>query len=239
MKAAVEYLNTQKESSLYRISRAFHWYRRAIHTTEPLDRYTSLWVGIETLNPLLKKHYHLPDDKQKCQKCGHETVPTLNGVQTLFEELSPETSVWPKANRLRVGIVHGFDSFAELIPDANDLIPFLEDALVKGLDRVLGLKDRGKTYPVPLDYSILTYVELRTEINGPDMSEVDTRIEPEFGLLFEEPKITTGEVGPERQEVPIVMGVHKLEEGFEFTTPNIRVHATSHIGGKKLEVKFT
>lgn len=224
LKVALEAFNEELDS--VRISRAVHWYRIGLLSTDVLDRYTALWTGLETLNPILRNRYGLEVEWSTCTNCGHKSTPIQNGVKRLVDEVSKEERIWKRLRRIRASILHGFRRFSEITPDAQELVPFLELALAKALDLILNQDDRELKNPVQLDHPHPIYSTVDVTVTGPDMGLLDEHIEPALDAHF-----SVAEITPERQTLSISRQ-QTLDERFNVTDIKHVIHAMEHVARK-------
>ncbi|MFW9887057.1 MAG: hypothetical protein ACFFER_02670 [Candidatus Thorarchaeota archaeon] len=186
LKKAITGFNVESHS--LRISRALHWYRIGILSTDVLDRYVALWTSLETLNIILIELYNLEVEMGKCPDCGRETVPIPNGIRTLVNDLfSDKKKIWRRLRETRASIVHGFRTFADITPEARELLPYLEKSVEKALDEILNLKGIVRKPSIQLDHPHPIYSQVDVTISGPDIGLLDEHVEPSFdaGFSFE------------------------------------------------------
>ncbi|NHJ12153.1 MAG: hypothetical protein EAX95_00670 [Candidatus Thorarchaeota archaeon] len=139
LKGSFEAISKLEEGENNRVLRAMHWLRLAIKSKDVLERFTSLWVGLETINLSLCRYYNLEIEYSKCE-CGRKKAPRLNGVRRLFHEIDNEKLNWRETTKLRAGTIHGFQPLHVIVPQLKEKIPLLEQALYKGLVLILGLE---------------------------------------------------------------------------------------------------
>jgi hypothetical protein len=198
------------ESDNSSIFRAMHWYRLALQSTDMMERYTSLWIGLETINPLLRQHYGLEIEYSQC-KCGRKKAPTLNGVRELMNELEEGGSLWREKTGLRAGVIHGYRAFKEITPEVRIMVPVLEQALEKGLNLILGLDKLERSKPANLANPQVAYYHSRGIISGPDMKDVDKEFEP---TIIYELKLFKGAQNAPHHEIKFGQ---KIEDDFSFS----------------------
>lgn len=171
-----------EEDNRNRVFRAFHWYSLALRSRDVFDIFTSLWIGLETINPLVRDYYGLAVEHSQCTNCGHKTAPTLNGIRKLLRESSGEGNIWARARKLRVGTMHGFRAFWKLIPEARKLVPILRDALDRRLRTILKIGYPSSLNPLDMAHPRPAYCRTTAIIQGPILSVVDRDVVPGIDL---------------------------------------------------------
>lgn len=136
-----------------RLRRTLWWYRRALSETDVLNRFSALWVGLETLNPRLAELWHLADNG-------------LAGIIKLLTEI-PEggQQVAQRAKRLRHEILHGFVELHIAETAASKVMTAMEAAIPRGIAKLLGLpaeteQSLART-PLPPMYPFSAYVHVK------------------------------------------------------------------------------
>lgn len=141
--ALVPQLDSLPEGAGERVLRAMAWYQRSAEEENPLDQFAAVWIGLETLNPLLKKRAGLAEEEpvRSCLKCGAavEMAPTSAGIRDVLTRHRDE-SLWRRANRRRVAILHGTEPFSELHADLAALADATRAALRRGVLDLLSLE---------------------------------------------------------------------------------------------------
>ena len=171
-------LSEDDNNSLFR---AMHWYRLALQSGDVLERFALLWIGLESINCLLRGHYGLEIEYSHCQECGHRGVPTLNGVRKLWSDAKTEVS-WKRVLGQRAGTLHGFDALKDIVPEAKFMVPLLERVLREGLDMLLGVTSRTDTSPLDLGAARPAYYSSEAIVEGPDLQYLDSTIIPQFEI---------------------------------------------------------
>lgn len=182
LKRCTTSISKLSESDNNAVLRAMHWYRLALQSKDVLERFTSLWIGLETINSILRDHYGLEMEYAKCAKCGHESTPILNGVKRLLSAVSGETRIWRRVRKLRAGTIHGFRALMEITPESKKLVPLLETALGNGLNLILGLKQSSVNEPLDLGHHHPAYYSTTAIIEGQDLQLLDIEITPTFNF---------------------------------------------------------
>lgn len=184
LKTSIAKINALSEDYNNRIYRAMHWYKLAVQSRDYLDKFTSLWIGLETINPLLRDHFGLVVEYSKCTKCGHETNPTLNGIKHLFKESLSDTKPWKKIRDIRAGTMHGFRNFKDIMQELRTLVPILEKALDKGLCIIIGIPKQSRLKPLDLGHPRPAYYLSSAVVEGPDLNQLDKSMIPSIDLDF-------------------------------------------------------
>jgi len=178
---ATKHLNGLSEDDDNSLFRAMHWYRLALQSGDVLERFTLLWIGLESINRLLRGHFGLEIEYSHCQECGHRGVPTLNGVRKLWSDAKREVS-WKRVRDLRTGTLHGFNALKDIVPEAKLITPLLEKVLREGLDMLLGVASRTDTIPIDLGAARPAYYSSEAIVEGPDLQYLDSVTVPGFDI---------------------------------------------------------
>lgn len=103
-----------------RLFRALHWYRKGLDEEDPIDQFTSFWVGLEALNKPLMDLLGEDVEKRPCGACGVEyEVPTNKGIRVLFRDHSPDgLEDFKLCRNLRVDIQHSTSDLAAVFQQA-------------------------------------------------------------------------------------------------------------------------
>lgn len=117
-----------------RVVLSMSWYRRAIRETEPLFRFTNLWLSLEALNPRLADAFEVSADERQ----------GLSGVRRLLEELTGDRKTFRAAVKARQDILH----VKRVLPvdvrrRVEPLLVSLDDAVAAGWRRLLSVPDRA------------------------------------------------------------------------------------------------
>lgn len=144
-----------------RIRRSLWWYRRALGEADPLNRFSALWVGLETLNPRLSELWQLADEG-------------LPGVTRLLTDI-PEGGerIARRAKRLRNEILHGYEELYAAETTASQLMPALEASIPRGIARLLRLPEEVENSlaraPLPPmhQFTFFVYVQYRRDPGEP------------------------------------------------------------------------
>ena len=182
LRLGITSINKFDDKDINRILRSMHWYRLALKSQDVLERFTSLWIGLETINPLLREHFGLDIEYREC-KCGHKLHQTLNGFMYLIQEISNDDVKWGQLRGLRSGTLHGYQALENIVSDLQEQVPFLAKTLGIGLNLLLGFEGRWNAEPVNLAKSIPAFYTSTALITGPDLQELDTEFEP--SIIFQ------------------------------------------------------
>jgi len=122
------------------ILRSVHWFRLSLREMEPLDRFTYLWIGLESLNPIAQRLFPGELEVSRCPHCGHEirAFKGTSSIRRLFGHYGLETSIYSKARRLRQRLLHGYANIAKITEEAIEIISALSSAL-----RTLNMRTSG------------------------------------------------------------------------------------------------
>jgi hypothetical protein len=188
LKESSKAISTLDKVDNNRVLRAMHWFRLAIKSKDVLERFTSLWIGLETINLTLCKHYNLEIEYSICE-CGRKKAPKLNGVKRLFDEINGGKSNWRKITKLRAGTIHGFQPLHVIVPQLKEKIPILEQALHQGLALILGMEFTDDLI-VDIAKSHNIHYQSTAKIHGPNLQLIDRTIAPSFeyriGIFYPE-----------------------------------------------------
>ena len=98
------------------VMRALHWYQESVVSEDGINRFTSLWVGLENLNGLLIRHFNITERPQPCPKCHQTSTTQLLGIKRLIEEGDFGNDVWKKARETGYGLSTGPQSLHHIHP---------------------------------------------------------------------------------------------------------------------------
>lgn len=123
-----------------RVLRAVDWYRKALAETNVFDRFAALWIGLESINPVLIKRRSLPTTQtiRRCPKCGEPvvTMDTIAGISDLLERHfgADERKT---VRRFRQEFMHSTQPLDEILGDADSSAKTAREALRTGLLELL------------------------------------------------------------------------------------------------------
>ena len=151
-----------------RVGRAISFYNKGLRETHPMDRFTSFWLGFETLNQPLKEILSAPDTIVRCRKCGLETKEnSLTGVKELMsQELPDGKAVFGKMRGLRVKVFHSTEPLSPLIPEIQKDADTLQELLRKTIFRFLDVRYEGKVVRPPITNIVPIVYGVECSING-------------------------------------------------------------------------
>lgn len=123
-----------------RLHRAIHWYRNSLNEEEPLDRFSYIWIGLETLNSLFKDYYPNAIEVNRCKECGFERkIESIAALKTFFTQHLKNEKLFPDARRLREGLMHGFKEINSLKLKALELNEPLLEAFKQAICFLAGI----------------------------------------------------------------------------------------------------
>jgi hypothetical protein len=173
-----EVITGLKESDNNRVTRAMHWFRLATKSKDLLERFTSLWIGLETINLTLCHYYGIEVEYSTCDCCG-KNVPILSGVKKLFQDIGDDNLTWKKTSGLRAITIHGSQPLQVIVPQLKEKIRSLENALYGGLNLILGLEgSKDNTMNIGNTHEA-KYISTAT-VEGQDLQFIDKEIIPAF-----------------------------------------------------------
>lgn len=121
-----------------RLRRAMTLLRLSYTELDTIDQFEDVWDGLETINPLIRKKYSLPETYpgSKCSNCGNQVqVPgSSSGIRhatTKLLGLPPED--WNSLREVRNDIAHGIKSFADILPRLEMILPIARHALLNAI----------------------------------------------------------------------------------------------------------
>ena len=222
--AGCEKLTTFSDSHQKRVMRAFHWYNLALQSEDTIDRFASLWIALEAVEPVLRNHYGLDMKYTLCPECGSKRTPLSVGSRRMFKETTGDSQLYSSMRDLRVDILHGRGAFESVIPRAMEYVPMLQEVLDKGLRILLSIGERTLEHPVNLATRHPAVVKIVATVEGPDLSLLDKNTDPAIDLEF-------SEIGKrfDRQEFRYDPRV-TLEEGFRISQHEIFLSTHEQVG---------
>ncbi len=184
LRLGITSINKFDDKDINRIFRAMHWYRLALQSEDVLERFTSLWIGLETLNPLLRNHFGLDVEYRECD-CGRRLHQTLNGFKHLLQEVTNDENRWKQLRGLRTGTLHGYRALKDIVSDLRENVPFLENTLRDGLDQLLSFEGNRDVKSVNLAKPTPGYYTSTAVVTGPDLQELDSETVPSIKIQLE------------------------------------------------------
>lgn len=165
-----------------RFTRAMHWFRLATKSTNSLERFTCLWIALETINLTLCSHYGIETEYSICE-CCNKKVPILTGVKKLFGDSGDKNLNWRKVSKLRATTLHGSKPIHEIVPDLRKTIPSFENVLYKGLNLIIGLEGSDESISNIGNPQLAHWISTAT-IEGPDLELIDKVNIPRFDYVI-------------------------------------------------------
>jgi hypothetical protein len=146
---------TMLEKTSKRVGRAMRWLRKMHTEDDILDRFLAGWAGLETLNPELCTHFDVQDSAEEVLDCACgrklvRNVPRANGLKELFIREGKQ-AVYSKCSRARNGLVHGFETIAEVTAVARSYTSDVGFILARGIQLLSGI-------PVPTEPDKFTWL---------------------------------------------------------------------------------
>lgn len=135
-----------------RIDRALHYLRQSALETDAVDKFEDLWVGLESINPLIREKFAVGTsyrptckhcgDQLACAKCATqvESPDNASGIDHIVENLlSLPTSDAKLLRAKRIQIAHSTKSFRELFVNLASATEIARRALIAGIHNLLQL----------------------------------------------------------------------------------------------------
>jgi hypothetical protein len=150
-----------------RIGRAIAFYTKGLHEIHPLERFTSFWLGLETLNEPLRSALSASDVVVSCE-CGRKRkVSALTGVRELFrKELPDGEAAFKKARDIRVALMHSTKPLSPLLPEVGRQSDISQEILRKAIFRFLDVPYQGDIVRAPISNLVPIWLGLEGTING-------------------------------------------------------------------------
>jgi len=128
------------EDTQYRLELAARWYGMSVGAQDPLDGYLSVWIGLESMGPVLSARVHKDGPKAGCAVCGNQLGAkrdkTDAGIHHTIRAYAPELLVsrsLPDLANVRHRIAHGLKPPDHLRVEAEELLPDLQLSLIGGI----------------------------------------------------------------------------------------------------------
>lgn len=146
------------------VARAIRWYRMGAGTADIFDRFNCFWIGLEALNPILKKELGVKDDLTTCPKCGYKWVPTptVAGIREFVQRhIQGGRELYRSLRRLRVDIMHAKERLHKLGKDVQELTPRMAEILFRAICFLLKIEDwktvnyRGILEQIPMRIELM------------------------------------------------------------------------------------
>lgn len=191
------FLKVQEE----RVLQALHWYRKSLRESDTLDRFTYIWIGLETLNPLIKKIYPGESETAKCKNCGHPRKFEGTAALKKFFEACSNGALYSKARNIRQELLHGHKNLDEIVENIHDIMNPLATVLRSAICSVSGIDKEKIVYDIDLaeaiNVTIVVYMKFGPFIvdeSDPGFEDpyaiLDVDLEEKGNTLIFQPKIT-------------------------------------------------
>ena len=122
-----------------RLELAARWYGMSVGAQDPLDGYLSVWIGLESMGPVLNERVHPEGQRAACVVCGNQPGRRDRGeagIQHAIKQVAPELlegrDLQDLAN-VRNDIAHGLEAAGSLRISADQLLADLQLALIFGI----------------------------------------------------------------------------------------------------------
>jgi len=117
-----------------RFGRSLRWYWKALSEEDDFDRFTNIWIALETINPVLRERFNVELETRACQKCGDKVnIESVVGVRHLITQYLEDKEVYSAVKKLRTGLFHGTEDLTKLCDEARRMIRKLEEAFIKAI----------------------------------------------------------------------------------------------------------
>ncbi|MGO4732174.1 hypothetical protein [Paenibacillus sp. 2KB_22] len=172
-----------------RLARSIGWLRKGINEKDSLDQFLNLWQGLETLNPLLAKHFNCESSgkevvEQKCVKSGdtfYVERTTKQGLERLVEETGVTRTEWKKLTNTRNGISHGYQKMNTLLAETLQYSPEIAVLLYKGICLIVDL---------PVDNAVVKHLNNVAPVKvGENSSSRHILVEEDVSKLAKQPAL--------------------------------------------------
>jgi hypothetical protein len=150
-----------------RVGRAIAFYTKGLRETHPLERFTSFWLGLETLNEPLKVVLSAADVVVPCE-CGRERkVSALTGVRELMKkELTDGEAAFRRMRDIRVAIMHSTKPLSPLLPEIGRESDLIQELLRKAIFSFLDTPYEGSVVRPPISNLVPVWTALEGTIDG-------------------------------------------------------------------------
>ena len=125
------------QPDLSRLELAARWYGTSLGAQDALDGYLSVWIGLESVGPILDKRVHKSGPKVRCGICanpsGIDRIRGDAGIEHAIQETTHELLEGRSLKDLkdiRHSIVHTLKPAASLRSEAEGLLPDLQLSLI-------------------------------------------------------------------------------------------------------------
>jgi len=202
------------------VARAIRWLRKSLLETDDLDRFASLWTGLEALNAMAVAKHKLKDNPTRllrCPNCEYSfvDVPPLSGVQYVVEATPGiPGDTWAKAKKQRNRLLHG-GGIEKARRGAPKLSPHLHKALVWGILDMLEVPEASRQGLI------------RAPLKQPE--EPFLRVEAVLQNLPAE-AITSGKANPRLERVASASDIAAREDGSRMETATLDFQLEGCVG---------
>lgn len=170
------FMSAADESTSRRLETAFRWFGRAVEQGDPVDRFTSFWVALESLNVLLERKWGLEPEDRTCPHCDESLGKrhALYGIERLLRSI-PEggADFERRVRKLRNGILHGYEDLRVIAAAAAELSDGLGTATLRAIANVCGwnqdVENNFARSPLPAPPPFQVLARLRYSRNGKNL----------------------------------------------------------------------
>ncbi len=124
-----------------RVSRAGRWYRKGLMEEDPFDRFSSFWIGLESINKPLMILLGEEPEIRNCSSCNAPyEAPTVKGVRAIFKTYSNNgLEDFRFCRGLRVRLQHGAENLSLALQQVEKGSELCRKMLRIGIYLLLGL----------------------------------------------------------------------------------------------------
>jgi hypothetical protein len=117
---------------LDRATLAVHWYNTAVTAPDPLDQYLAIWIGLESIGPVISKKFHRDGTRSPCETCqnpaGEDRDSMIAGIHHMAmaraKELLGQATI-REMEKIRHDIVHALNGAQNIREQIDGLLPDL------------------------------------------------------------------------------------------------------------------
>ncbi len=142
IKALDRYFAISDPKLLSRVARAVRWYRRGITSTDPFDRFSSYWIGMEALNKALQNMLDLKDEEDFCPNCSYSLgkSESMSGAKAFIDKFFDNSgSLFKSLRNYRVKIIHSTTDLQDIVQEVSNLAPTLGNIVLGAVNFVCGV----------------------------------------------------------------------------------------------------
>jgi len=161
--AVRSYFDISDQNRRERVGRALRWYRNGVISSDTFEKFTSFWLGLESLNPILQDMLGVLDDPTYCPHCGRSFVstPTMSGVRKFVEEYLPElVKDYSEVRKIRIDLMHAKTRLDQLLERARTATSTAQSILWRGIARFLAI---SQSEPEPKTVNLAVPVRMLIE----------------------------------------------------------------------------